>query len=60
MYETKLMATEEQACSTQRMQWSDAVHMIERVLDTYLYDPEPVDNQHECEVLAAWQRILQG
>mgnify|MGYP001209847792 CR=1 FL=1 len=60
MYETKLMATEEQACLTQRMEWSQAVHVIEKVLDQYLYDPEPVIEDHESEVLGAWQRILQG
>ena len=60
MYETKLMATEEQACLTQRMEWSHAVHVIEKVLDQYLNDPEPVDVDHEGEVLGAWQRILQG
>ena len=60
MYETKLMATEEQACMTQRMEWSQAVHVTEKVLDQYLYDPEPVDVDHEGEVLGAWQRILQG
>ena len=60
MYETKLMATEEQACLTQRMEWSQAVHVIEKVLDQYLNDPEPVDVAHEGEVLGAWQRILQG
>jgi hypothetical protein len=60
MYETKLMATEEQACSTQRMEWGQAVHVIEKVLDQYLYDPEPVSEGHEGEVLGAWQRILQG
>lgn len=60
MYETKLMATEEQACLTQRMEWSQAVHVIEKVLDQYQYDPEPVIEDHESEVLGAWQRILQG
>lgn len=60
MYETKLMATEEQACSTPRMEWSQAVHVIEKVLDQYLYDPEPVCEDVEGEVLGAWQRILQG
>lgn len=60
MYETKLMATEEQVCSTQRMDWSQAVQVMEKVLDQYLYDPEPVIEDHESEVLGAWQRILQG
>ena len=60
MYETKLMATEEQTCSTQRMEWGQAVHVIEKVLDQYLYDPEPVCEDPEGEVLGAWQRILQG
>ena len=60
MYETKLMATEEQACLTQRMECSQAVHVIEKVLDQYLNEPEPVDVDHEGEVLGAWQRILQG
>lgn len=60
MYETKLMATEEEVCSNSRMQWCSAVSIIEKVLDQYLYEPEAVDEGHESEVLQAWQRIIQG
>ena len=64
MYETRLMPTEEQILSDQsqgsRIAWHEAVSVLEKVLDHYLYDPEPVDEGHENEVLGAWRRILQG
>jgi len=64
MYETRLMPTEDQILEDNvrgpRIEWQHAVSTIERVLDQYLYDPEPVDEGHQNEVLGAWQRILQG
>lgn len=64
MYETRLMPTEEQITADQsqgsRIAWHEAVTIMEKVLDHYLYDPEPVDEDHQNEVLGAWRRILLG
>lgn len=59
MNETKLMPTEEDLM-IERGDWAEAVSVIQKVLDEYLYDPEPVADDHEREVLEAWKRILQG
>jgi len=40
--------------------WSDAVCIIEEIVNGYLYDPEPVDEETACEVWAAWKRIMRG
>jgi hypothetical protein len=42
------------------MYWSDAVSIIEDVIEGWLNDPEPVDKDTEAEVREAWKRILQG
>lgn len=59
--ETKLMPSEEDLCSVpEKMYWSDAVTIIEDVIEEWLRDPAPVDNDTEAEVREAWKRILQG
>ena len=61
MMETKLMPSEEDLCATpEKMYWSDAVSIIEDVIEEWLRDPAPVDNDTEAEVREAWKRILQG
>ena len=61
MLETKLMPSEEDLCATpEKMYWSDAVSIIEDVIEDWLNDPEPVDKDTEAEVREAWKRILQG
>ncbi len=61
MLETKLMPSEEDLCATpEKMYWSDAVSIIEGVIEDWLNDPEPVDKDTEAEVREAWKRILQG
>ncbi len=61
MLETKLMPSEEDLCATpEKMYWSDAVSIIEDVIEEWLRDPAPVDNDTEAEVREAWKRILQG
>tara|TARA_Y100000992_G_scaffold259491_1_gene194047 strand:- start:1472 stop:1840 length:369 start_codon:yes stop_codon:yes gene_type:complete len=61
MLETKLMPSEEDFCATpKKMYWSDAVSIIEDVIEGWLNDPEPVDKDTEAEVREAWKRILQG
>jgi len=61
MLETKLMPSEEDFCATpEKMYWSDAVSIIEDVIEGWLNDPEPVDKDTEAEVREAWKRILQG
>ena len=62
MYETRLEATESMIAADQKpvMSWGQAVSTIERVLEEYLNDPEPVHHTLETEVLEAWHRILRG
>lgn len=62
MYETRLEATEHMIAADQKpvMSWGEAVSTIERVLEEYLNDPEPVHHTLETEVLEAWHRILRG
>lgn len=61
MLETKLMPSEEDLCTApEKMYWSDAVTIIEDVIEEWLRDPAPVDNDTEAEVREAWKRILQG
>lgn len=62
MYETRLEATEDMIAEDRKspMSWSDAVSTIERVLEEYLNDPEPVHHTLESEVREAWNRILRG
>ncbi len=61
MMETKLMPSEEDlSAAPEKMYWSDAVTIIEDVIEEWLRDPAPVDNDTEAEVREAWKRILQG
>ena len=46
--------------SDQKMEWSEAVNIVEQVIEQWLMDPEPVDEAKENEVRSAWQRILAG
>lgn len=63
MYETRLMPTEEEIMSdalSPEITWNEAVGKIQAIINEYLYDPEPVDDEHEAEVLEAWKRIMRG
>ena len=61
MYETHLMPDVKDICdSDQKMEWSEAVNIVEQVIEQWLMDPEPVDEAKETEVRSAWQRILAG
>ena len=70
MLETKLMPSEEDICSVpEKMYWSDAVHIIEDVIEDWLEASSKVGAQAEyadisketeAEVREAWKRILQG
>lgn len=60
MMETKLMPSEEDLCSVpEKMYWSDAVTVIEDVIENWLDDAD-VSNEAEAKVREAWKRILQG
>ena len=43
-----------------KMRWQEAVTIIDKVIENWLTDPEPVGGDIEAEVRAAWQRMLQG
>ena len=69
MLETKLMPSEEDICSVpERMKWSDAVHVLESLVGSWLdeHENDPKQwfgmdkNEAEAEVREAWKRILQG
>ena len=60
MLETKLMPSEEDLCAApEKMYWSDAVSIIEDVIEDWLNDAD-ISNEAEAEVREAWKRILQG
>ena len=60
MLETKLMPSEEDLCAApEKMYWSDAVSIIEDVIEDSLNDAD-ISNEAEAKVREAWKRILQG
>jgi len=59
--QTHLMPDEKDiAAVPEDISWSDAVCIIEEIVNGYLYDPEPVDEETAYEVWAAWKRIMRG
>lgn len=58
---TQLMPDEEDIASVpEDISWSDAVCIVEDIVNAFLNDPEPVDEEIQQEVWAAWKRILRG
>lgn len=58
---THLMPDEEDIASVpEDISWSDAVCIIEDIVTGFLNDPEPVDEELQQEVWAAWKRIMRG
>lgn len=59
--QTHLMPDEKAiAAVPEDISWSDAVSIIEEIVNGYLYDPEPVDEELQQEVWTAWKRIMRG
>ena len=57
MLETKLMPSEEDFCAApEKMYWSDAVSIIEDVIEDWLDDAN-ISKDTEAEVREAWKRI---
>lgn len=60
MLETKLMPSEEDLCAApEKMHWSDAVGIVEDVIEDWLDDAD-ISKDREAGVREAWKRILQG
>ena len=58
---THLMPDEKEIASVaEDISWSDAVCIIEDIVNGFLNDPEPVDEETSQEVWLAWRRILRG